>query len=193
MFEDEKVFEFCIEHGISFEQYAFLFLLLKQDFNKPFPESLAKRYVRKVGIFSSDAVTQLIEKDMIDDFNSPGKSLPEFYMVKEWVVEAIKCTETQGEQLWNAYPATFPLPGGVNYTARHAGSLGDKETALATYLKRIGRSKKKHAFVMEMLKKYLRLVDQNKVNSMKLGDWIANQMWDTVNEIEETNYGIETY
>ena len=43
-----------------------------------------------------------------------------------------------------------------------------------------------------MLKKYLSLVEGQYMNSMKLGDWIANEMWDAVNETkEEDDYGIE--
>jgi len=193
MFEDEQVLKWCIENNVSVTQYFFMFLLIKQDFNKPFHESLAAQYIKRHGKFNRDEVEDLIERGFIKDLNRKGENRPEFYMIEDEIVEIMKVTETMAEELWSKYPPTFELSNGAKFIARHAGVLGDKETALKVYMKRIRRSKKKHKFVLEMLDKYLSLVEETRLNSMKLGDWIANEMWDSVEKMEEASndYGID--
>ena len=192
MFEDETVLDWCIENNVNVTQYLFMFFLIDRSFHKPFHESYAKRYIKRFEMFKLEDVTDLIERGFVEDYNTKGESRPEFYTVRDEVIQLIKATEDQAEELWNTYPPTFELPGNVNFISRHAGVLGDKDNAKRVYLKKIKRSKRKHKFVIEMLTKYLRLVDANLMNSMKLGDWIANEMWDAVKEVnEEEDYGIE--
>ena len=193
MFEDEQVLEWCIENNVTVTQYFFMFFLIEKDFHKPFHESLAKRYVKKHGPFSSEETKDLIERGFVKNFNTDGENRPEFYMVIDEVVKMMKVSDDQAEELWNAYPPTFELPGSKNFVARHAGALGSKENTKIVYLKKIRRSKKKHKFVIKMLSTYLMLVEDSKINSMKLGDWIANNMWDTITKLEEDvdDYGIE--
>lgn len=190
MFEDENVLEWCIQNEINVNQYLFMFFLIEGSFHLPEAQSYAKRYIKKFGIFDREIVDDLIERGFIEDYNSPGQARPEFFKVRDEVIEMLKCTENQGEELWNAYPATFELHG-TRYNARVAGVYGDKEKLIDAYLKKIRRSKKKHAFVMQMLEKYLKLVDSRTINSMKLSDWIANEMWNTIEEIKEEDDGIE--
>ena len=192
MFDDETVLDWCIENKVSVTQYLFIFFLIDQSFNKSFYESYAKRYVEKFGMFKIEDVKDLVDRGYIEDYNTKGESRPEFYAVRDEVINLMKATETQADELWNSYPPTFELPGGKNFNSRHAGVLGDKDNAKKVYLKKIRRSKRKHKFVMKMLKKYLSLVEGQYMNSMKLGDWIANEMWDAVDETkEEEDYGIE--
>lgn len=193
MFEDENVLNWCIENNVSVTQYFFMFLLIEKDFHKPFHESLAKRYVKKHGAFSSSDANDLIERGFVENYNSDGEHRPEFYVVRDDVIKMMKVVDNQAEELWEAYPPTFELPGSKNFIARHAGVLGSKDNAKVVYLKKIKRSKKKHKFVMKMLSVYLTLVEDSKINSMKLGDWIANEMWDTITNLEKDveSYGVE--
>jgi len=193
MFEDEEVLEWCIENQVSVTQYLFMFFLIEGAFHKLFHESYAKRYVKKFGPIKSEEVTDLIERGYVEDFNTTGEYRPEFYKVRDEVIEMLKATGTQFDELWSTYPPRFELPGNKGFNARHAGVLGEKDNAGSVYLRKIRRSKKKHRFVMSMLEKYLRLVETGRLNSMKLGDWIANEMWDSINEIDEQedNYGID--
>lgn len=192
MFEDEKVLDWCIENKVTVTQYLFMFFLIEGAFHKPFAQSYAKRYINKHGAFNSEEVADLIERGYVEDYNTVGERRPEMYKVRDEVIVMMKVSEDKAEELWQKYPPTFELPGGVNFIARHAGVLGDKDNAKLVYLKKIKRSNKKHKFALEMLTKYLRLVDANKMNSMKLGDWIANEMWESVKEVnEENDYGIE--
>ena len=193
MFEDEQVLEWCIENDVNVTQYFFMFLLIEKDFHKPFGQSIAKRYVKKHGAFDSDEVKDLIDRGFVENFNTKGENRPEFYMVRDEVIKMMKVSDDQAEELWNGFPPTFELPGGKNFIARHAGVLGSKENAKKVYLSKIRRSKKKHKFVMEMQSDYLKLVEDSKINSMKLGDWIANEMWDTITKLKEDveDYGIK--
>ena len=191
MFEDEAVLDWCIENNVSVTQYLFMFFLIERSFHKPFHESYAKRYVKKFEMFKLEDVIDLVDRGFIEDYNTKGESRPEFYAVRDEIIEFMKATNDQAEELWNAYPPTFELPNG-RFNSRHAGILGEKDNAKKVYLKKIKRSKRKHKFVIKMLKKYLSLVEANLMNSMKLGDWIANEMWDAVDETnEEEDYGIE--
>jgi len=193
MFDDEKVLDWCIRNEISVTQYFFMFLLIKKDFNQPFAESLAKKYVDKMGPFPSDQVTDLIERGFVKNLNRKGQNLPEFYVLSDETEKSLFANEDVFEELWRAYPSTFELPGGIRFIARHAGVLSDKDNAKEVYLRKIRRSKKKHKRVMEMLKRYLKMVADSKINSMKLGDWIANEMWISMEDLEEeaNDYGIE--
>ena len=189
MFDDENVLNWCIENNISVTQYTFMFFLMERGFNDP--TSRAVRYIKKFGVFDRKEVDDLIERGFIEDFNSPGKNQAEFYIIKDEVIAIIKATDDDAEELWMACPPTFETTN-FHFTARQGGILGDKETTKTTYLRKIKRSKKKHKFVMEMWKKYLQLVENRKMNSMKLVKWIANKMRDTVDETDEQqDYGIE--
>lgn len=190
MFDDENVLEWCIQNRVNVNQYLFMFFLIENSFNLPKAQSYAKRYVEKFGIFDRKDVDDLIERGFVEDYNSPGHARPEFFKVRDEVEMMIKASDNHAEELWNSFPATFELPNGSRFNARVAGIYGEKEKLFTAYLKKIKRSKKRHAFVMKMLEKYLRLVDAKEINSMKLSDWIANEMWDTVAEIEDKDYGV---
>lgn len=187
MFEDENVIEFCINHKISFTQFAFCYFLLKKDFSRPFHESQSKRYVNKFGMFEDREVKDLIDRGFVLDLNSPGDNRPEFYVVEDKFIQALYSDENQGEQLWRRYPHSFHVEGkdeSFTFGARHASVYQTKESLIDAYLKKIKRSKKKHDFVMNMLDEYVNLVRKNKINSMKLGDWVANEVWDIVNDLK---------
>jgi hypothetical protein len=187
MFEDENVMEFCIQNNISFNKYAFIFFVMNKDFNSPV--SKAVRYVRKFGMFKNDDVHDLIDREIILDFNSPGEAKPEFYVVNEEFEQKIKADINEAETLWKSYPPTFSVDG-KNFIARNGGQLGSKQDALNYYLKVIKKSKKKHEHVLKMVEKYIQLVEDGQFYPMKLGDWIAQETWDTISQINETDYGV---
>jgi hypothetical protein len=179
---DEEIIKFCIKHGITADQFFFMWLIARKDFTNPLKYSYAKQYIKSCGKFNDDLVQVLVEKNMIEDFNTPGNSLPEMYMVKENILSEFFIDESAGEELYNRYPATFPLAGGGSFVAR-AG--GDKEDLIAIYLKRIKNNPEKHKFVMGQLRRYIELVKCGKINGHKISDWIQQELWDTVANIEE--------
>jgi hypothetical protein len=90
------------------------------------------------------------------------------------------------EELWNAYPAAFPLGGGGMFIARKGT---DKHEILKLYLERIDNSREKHEFVLEQLKVYVRLVLNQKINGHRIHDWISNEMWDMIPSLDLASQG----
>lgn len=178
MFEKE-VIEFCIRHRIKVEQYFFMWLLLRKDWNKPYGESLARQYL-KVTKFTMEDMADLEERGYVVNMNTPPSTLPELYLVNENIANEIFAGEDAGEELWRAYPATFPLSNGSSFVARGGG---DKDELIAEYLRRINNSPSKHSFVMKQVSRYKELVAQGKINGHKLSDFISMELWETIAEI----------
>lgn len=181
MFESEVV-EFCIAHKIKVEQYFFMWLLLRKDWNRPYKESLSKQYLTQVSKFTQKDIDDLEDKGMIDNLNYPPNTLPEMYIVKDHISHEIFATDDDGEELWKTYPATFPLSSGGTFVAR-AG--GDKDDLIEKYLKKINHSPSKHKFVMRQVKVYKELVRQGRINGHKISDFIGLELWNTIAEINE--------
>lgn len=179
---DEAIIKFCIRHGITADQFFFMWLITRKDFTLPLKYSYAKQYLKHCGKFKEELVQNLVERGLIDDFNTEGKSLPEMFLVRDHILKEFYVDEAAGEELYNSYPATFPLAGGGSFIAR-AG--GDKEDLIATYLKRIRNNPDKHKFVMGQLSRYIDLVKAGKINGHKISDWITQELWDTVANIKE--------
>lgn len=184
MFEDEEIILLCIKHQITVEQYFFMWLIRKQDWHQPEGKSLAKQYVKLVRAFELDLIRDLVEKDWIDDFNSPGRSIPEMYVLKP-KANVFFIDEECGEELFREYPATFPLhEKGASFLARTGGP---KDDLIAEYEKLIGYSRKKHEFVIRKLRRYVILVREGKLNGHKIVDWIRMQLWESIEEFEQTD------
>lgn len=123
---------------------------------------------------------ELTKRGLVINLNSEGSNPANLIIGdigKEFVID-----DEMVAELWDKYPATFPLSEGKLFIAR-AG--GDKELLLANYKKRINNSPAKHKFVMYQLERFVRLVMAGKLNGRKLSDWIAEEIWDTVAEIQE--------
>lgn len=182
MLEGEDVLEFCITQKVSIEQYFFMYLIARSDFHQSDKASLGRQYIKLGYVFKPEVIRDLEKRGFIDDLNSPGQYFPELYMLKE-KVQRVFANYEMAEELWETYPATFRLgAGGQRFVAR-AG--GDKDELLALYLKKINFSAKKHGFVMEQLRRYVSMVDSAEINGYKLGDFIRQELWDTVARITE--------
>jgi hypothetical protein len=181
MFESE-IIQFCIRHRIKVEQYFFMWLLLRKDWNRPFTESLARQYL-KIAKFTLEDISDLEERGFIINMNTPPNTLPEFYIVNDEIANEIFAGESAGEELWKAYPPQFPLSTGGYFVAR-AGL--DKDEMINLYLKKINNSPSKHKFVLEQIQKYKVMVKEGKLLGKKLFDFISEETWDTIAEIERT-------
>lgn len=156
-----------------------MWLLLRKDWNKPYGESLARQYL-KVTKFTMEDMADLEERGYVVNMNTPPSTLPELYLVNENIANEIFAGEDAGEELWRAYPATFPLSNGSSFVARGGG---DKDELIAEYLRRINNSPSKHSFVMKQVSRYKELVAQGKINGHKLSDFISMELWETIAEI----------
>ena len=70
---------------------------------------------------------------------------------------------------------------GTNFIAR-AGA--DKNHVISEYLTRIGRSSKKHKFVMEQLSKYKSLIKRRLINGYKISDFVKMELWDVIASLD---------
>jgi hypothetical protein len=90
------------------------------------------------------------------------------------------------EELWDKYPAAFPLGDGGMFIARKGP---DKHEVLKLYLERINSNPEKHQFVMKQLETYSKMVFDRKINGHRIHDWISNEMWDIVASLEAASRG----
>ena len=174
----DEMLEVCYKYGLCIEQ-VFLLYLLSQGRTEKF--SPLMKYIKACDKFDRSMMDQLVTKGFLDDFNSPGKSYPEYFMLTG-KAKVIFADEDMGEELWEAYPAAFPIEGGKNFIAR-AG--GDKNFIITEYLKRIGYSTSKHKEVMKQLAKYKRLVARGIINGYKISDFVKQELWNVIAEFDD--------
>jgi len=186
MFDDESVIRFCIDNKITVRQYFFLYLILQKDFSKE--SSLARKYVNLVEPFPQKEVDDLVEKGFLEDFNSPSQMLPEMYMIPDSIANNLFLTEDKAEELWNAYPVTFPIYSkDAKFLARTGGA---KDDILDLYRKKV-KSLKKHNYVLEQLKIYISMVNNNEIHGMKIVDFIRQEIWDSVADMKKEKGNID--
>jgi len=94
-----------------------------------------------------------------------------------------------GDELYEAYPAAFPLSGGSMFIARTGG---DKGILAQLYHSRINNSREEHEFAMKQLHRYIKMVKSRKINGYKLVDWITNSLWHVIAEIPEDQPDFKT-
>lgn len=188
MLDGEEALRYCLKNGVTIEQFFIMYLLARNDFHLPDKQSLGKSYIHKIGMFDADAIENLVKRGFVENFNAPHEYYPEMFMLTPVSREQFLDFE-RAQELWEAYPVTFPLGDkGSRFIAR-AG--GDKDELLNLYLQKINHSVSKHEFVLHQLARYQQMVIRNEVNGHKLGDWIRQEMWDTIAAIKEEggNFG----
>lgn len=174
--------KFCLKNQITIEQFFIMYLLARNDFHLPDKRSLGKAYIHEIGMFTDGAIKDLATRGFIENFNSPGVYYPELFLLSPGMRTQFASYE-MAEQLWNSYPVTFRLGDkGTKFIAR-AG--GDKDELLTLYLQKINHSTVKHEKALKELARYVDMVGKGEVNGYKIGDWIRQEMWDTIAEIEE--------
>lgn len=180
MFDDESVIRFCIDNKITVRQYFFLYLILQKDFSKE--SSLARKYVNLVEPFPPEEVEDLVEKGFLEDFNSPAQMLPEMYMIPDGIANNLFLTDDRANEFWAAYPVTFPIYSkDAKFLARTGGA---KDDILDLYRAKV-KSLKKHTYVLEQLKAYVNMVNNNEIHGMKIVDFIRQEIWDSVADMRK--------
>lgn len=184
----EQVLKFCIKNRMTINEFFTLYMLARRDFDQSDSRSLSRQYLARCGKMDVAVIDSLVNKGYLEDMNSPGEFYPMMMMLKPLADKIFVETEMASE-IWDKYPATFPLNGkGSSFLAR-AG--GDKDEIVELYLKKINYSLVKHQFVMEQLGRYIEMVKRGELNGHKIGDWIRAEMWDTVAATNQqtTDYG----
>lgn len=174
---EKQIIEFCARHKITVTQYFILHLTKRRwegyrqeflDYHKLYP-------------FTQEDIRDLLSKKMILTSSSEDDIHPETIRMAESFGEDTFVNTTMGEELWDAYPATFPLSGGGKFIARTGM---DKQKFVTLYCDKIGRSQEKHDFVMRTLKTYIKLVMTGKINGHKITDWVQAEVWDVIASME---------
>lgn len=174
MLDGEDILGYCVRNRITIEQFFILYLLARNDFNNP--KSLGREYVERMGLFKADTLLELVKRGALMDLNSPGEFRPELFMLSPEVRKQFADMD-MADELWEAYPITFPLGQGKMFVAR-AG--GDKDELLQLYLQKINFSTDKHRQVLLQLARYRRMVELGIINGYKISDFIRQELWDTI-------------
>lgn len=163
-----------------------MYLIARNDFNLSEKRSLGKMYINEIGMFSDGAIKDLVTRGFLENFNSAGEFYPELYMLTSLSRTQFASFE-MAEEMWENYPVTFRIgEKGARFIAR-AG--GDKEELLSDYLRRINYSSPKHLHAQHQLSRYKTFVDRGELNGYKIGDWIRQEMWDTIAAYGEEQKG----
>lgn len=141
-----------------------------------------KSYIDKYGSPNFD---DLIFYEIVKVIHGTKPSLDNVSFTEEYSVSKSDMFEI-ADELWNSYPAALPLGDGGMFIARKGP---DKQEVLKLYLERINFNPEKHKFVLEQLKKYIKLVHDRKINGHRIHDWISNEMWDIIPELEAASRG----
>lgn len=189
MLDGEEVLRYCLKNNVTIEQFFLLYLLARNDFNLPEKQSQGIQYIHKFGTFKGSLVEDLVNRNFIEDFNSPGQFYPQAFMLTPAAKKQFADYE-MAEDLWNHYPVTFPLGDKGKFIARGGG---DRDELLLLYLQKINHSTQKHDIVISQLERYVGMVLRGEVNGHKLSDWIRMEMWETIAAIpvieEGGNFG----
>lgn len=171
--------KFCLRFDLTYEEYFAYHLVLRRDLNA------CNEWIKQKGDFSKDVFKSLRNKGLIiiTSSNPTSISSVQSSLLSEVVKED---ANTMAEELWNQYPAAFPLSDGAMFIARKGP---DKQEVLKLYLERIDCNPEKHKYVLEQLNKYIKLVFDRKINGHRIHDWISNEMWDIIPELVAASRG----
>lgn len=165
----DELVDFLVKHKITFDQYMFLLLRHRLDMKN------LEKYIKKVKGFSRVDLKDLIEREFLDDVNTPGyEYVTSYFCMPKFTHEMWIEHSDAGEELWNTYPSFFCLTGGARVTARSC----DKELLEKTYGKKIKNNLKKHKEVIELLK---RAVEMNDI-TMGIEKFVASEHWTVLKE-----------
>lgn len=178
---EKQILEFCVKHNISIAQY-FILYITKQRWEGNVKDY--EDYMRRNDVFQED-LQDLLDKKMITSTNVSNEAglYMRFIRVSDKFLEKSMDNTDMAEELYRAYPVTFPLAGGGTFVARTGMEKGKM---LKLYLDKIGHNAEKHKFVMEQVARYEKLASTGKTNGNKLSVFIENEMWDTIAQIPDT-------
>lgn len=175
---ETQILEFCKTHKVTIRQYFIVYTTSRRW--KGFSTD-AKLFNEREPWLESE-ITDLVKRGILISSDNSNHYLS-LSVNSEFSFENLNNTEW-GEELWQSYPATFPLGGGGSFIARTTKGQ-TKDTIIKNYLTHIGNNEQKHKFVMSQLPKYVKLVLASKINGHTIVDFIGNELWDTVASIVE--------
>lgn len=188
---EPQILEFCIKHKITVEQYFILWMIASKDWQKSSADSIVKQYLLALrdnsfsGPINDEVYEDLVKRGLLINLNPPGKSSLQNFVVSD-ISKEFMIDEDDAMELWNTYPAAFPLSDGGSFIAR-AG--GDPDMLMELYRRKIKYSPETHKFVMQQLRRYIKLVETGQTHGKKISDWIAEETWNAIAEMKDKREG----
>lgn len=141
---------------------------------------IAANYIRRWGGYVNDdrLIYDLWKMGFIQ---KPEKNIEDCVFIEKYSVQSRDEGMAMAEELWDAYPAVLPLSGGGSFLARKGD---DKHEILKMYLDRIQNDSAKHQHVLRQLHKFIKAVYAKQVNGVRIQEFISNEIWDLVDEID---------
>jgi hypothetical protein len=167
----------------KYRPYSIVAAYLISEKNGPLRKDI-EEYLKKYPM-GEESLWELMSLNIIRVMDGHPTSLMSCELSKEFTIDKASNME-MAEELWDAYPGTFPLSDGGMFIARKGP---DKHEVLSTYLQRINHDKEKHEYVLQQLKVYVKLVLERKINGHRIYDWISNEMWDIIPDLEAGSRG----
>lgn len=167
----------------KFRPYSIAAAYLISEKNGPLRKDI-EAYLEKYPM-NEESLWELLNLQIARVMDGHPTSLMSCELDKQFTIDKLN-TMDMAEELWEAYPATFPLSDGGMFIARKGP---DKYEVLNTYLERIKHDREKHRHVLQQLKVYVKLVLERKINGHRIYDWISNEMWDIIPDLEAGSRG----
>ena len=176
MFEDiNKYVDILIDLDITPTQFLILWLIENKD------EANIKKYKDKFGDFNVDAIIDLIDRGLIEDFGVVKDNKRTFNIYDFLVTEAYRSRTTVDkydavEELIEAFP-NFMVINGVKIAAKSY----DIEGLSKIYLPCHKNSRLKHQKIIDITKRYF--ATKNNIADRKIENYITGRYWKIYEEL----------
>lgn len=137
-------------------------------------------YTKTSAGFSSEEIDDLVNRELVIDFNTDSRRFADAYIVDDKFIELVFNVDkiSAGMLFWNSYPAVLSIEG-----KSFSGRNEDQDSFLVRYYDLIGHSPVKHSEVMRALDyaKKRNLINQG------LKSWFASRQWETILQLMTTH------
>jgi hypothetical protein len=178
--EKNDIIGFCLKYELTKDEFFAYEIICRKN------SEACDNWIKINGEINKEILLSLYNKGLIIVSSISNPSYLSSIISGKAKSEQLDDLESISHELWNSYPAALPLGDGGMFIARKGP---DKQEVLKLYLERINFNPEKHKFVLEQLKKYVKLVHDRKINGHRIHDWISNEMWDIIPELEAASRG----
>jgi len=183
-FDPVGLVDFCVEHNITIEQYAFCYLHYIGPRETEQYACLYKYATEtKPRGFNPALISDLVEKGFLIDENKAGETRIDQYTLRRKFLKQFKAKREIadfGEALWEAYPMHLHM-NGSKFTAKN---VGPDEVIELIKLKVKRRRIKDFQQVLTNLRNQI----EDKTLAVGLKKWIETEAW-TMEREEKAEYG----
>ncbi len=171
MIDVKELTDVLIEHDLTIQQY-YILCILRNNSKEHNNSDIADKYIKHFGRFAYTDIEVLINRKLIEDFNSPGETYVFNYMVHPINCKDIFADDDMAEEIWNEYPS-YMMINTKKVTTKSEGDDAIKDA----YLRKIRHSAKLHDKVMKAIRLYK---ESNQYANMKLMTFIQSKEWENI-------------